>query len=95
MPRKSTKRCSLRRLFNTMDADHSGEVTMAEVTKAFKKAAGEDDRLTFKEMTTACRRTPRSSTRRGAGFKEWFKKTFGGDSGPGVRVLVGDKWVSY
>jgi Ca2+-binding EF-hand superfamily protein len=69
MPRKSTKRCSLRRLFDAMDANHSGDVTMAEVTKAFKKAAGKDGILTFKEMTTACRRTPRTkkSARRGAG----------------------------
>ena len=96
MPRKSTKRCSLRRLFDAMNANHSGDVTMAEVTKAFNKAAGQDGRLTFEEMTKACRRTPRTrkSTRRG-GLGDWLRKTFGGDSGPGLRVSVGDKSVFY
>jgi hypothetical protein len=58
------KRCSLRKLFNVMDADKSGEVTMDEVVKAFKKAAGDDNKLTYKEMATVCRRSRRKSTKK-------------------------------
>jgi len=48
------RRCSLRKLFNAIDADGSGEVTLAEVTKAFKKAAGKDEVLTFDEFSKMC-----------------------------------------
>lgn len=60
------KRCSLRKLFNVMDADRSGEVTMTEVTTAFKKAAGSDNKLSYEEMVKACRRSraTRSSTKK-------------------------------
>jgi hypothetical protein len=39
MPRKSTRRCSVKKLFKTIDSDHSGSsITLSKVKSAFKKA---------------------------------------------------------
>ena len=54
------RRCSLRKLFKVIDADKSGDVTLTEVTKAFKKAAGKSKRLTYKKFAKSCRRSTKS-----------------------------------
>jgi Ca2+-binding EF-hand superfamily protein len=56
MPRKSARRCSVKKLFKAMDKDGSGSVSLDEVKKAFAKAAGKDQLLTYSEMQKACRK---------------------------------------
>ncbi len=56
MPRKSARRCSVKKLFKAMDKDGSGTVSLDEIKKAFAKAAGKDQLLTYSEMQKACRK---------------------------------------
>lgn len=56
MPRKSTRRCSVKKLFQAIDKDSSGSITLPELKTAFKKAAGSDNVLSYDEMQKACRK---------------------------------------
>ncbi len=67
MPRKSARRCSVKKLFKAMDKDGSGTVSLSEVKKAFAKAAGKDQLLTYREMQTACRKYAGHIDKRGRG----------------------------
>jgi hypothetical protein len=72
MPGKSVKRCSVRKLFKAIDTDQSGEITLTELKKAFKHAAGDDKVLTYEELKKSCQKvTGRKSSRRGGSNPLW------------------------
>ena len=76
MPGKSVKRCSVRKLFKAIDTDQSGEITLTELKKAFKHAAGDDEILTYEELKKSCQKaTARKSSRRGSA-NPWRSRKF-------------------
>ena len=80
--KKATPRCSVRKLFGAIDADHSGEITLKEITAAFKEATADKKTkksLTYPELTAACTKPRASSARRGGGC--------------GIQVLPGGKAI--
>ena len=69
--KKATARCSVRKLFTAIDANESGTITLAEITKAFKEATSAkktNKSLTYPELTAACNKPHASSARRGGWY---------------------------
>lgn len=68
-PSKKAARCSIRKFFDAIDDNGNGEITLAEVIKAFEQAAAPKTTLTYPELTAACSK----HIRRGSARRRLFK----------------------